>query len=215
MSAPTYRQVVKAYRDAFARIDLRSDETAQWAGFYREAQDWCEAVSQEHGVHSDTVTGIVALTSPRMPWGRNKQVALRITAAFAQSYADPRLSSVEGVVGILDEIHNLGITRERRNAVARFLVHGDWNVKALKVTAFRDNLRGDYSATTIDTWMAKPFGLDKLTPAQYAILSRAVKSVAAQYYTSPAVVQAILWGYFRQGSGWARHDNFTAITLEV
>jgi hypothetical protein len=191
-------------RDWHAAKATESGTFLTWARFYADAREWIESLAREYGMTALDVASIVALTSPRMPWARNRRVAVRIIRELAQW--DCESLTADDVKGILDGIESLGVTRQSRRAVARWIAERYWS-GAPKVTAFRQNLLGRFNHVTIDTWMTKPFGLDRVTPKQYRELARAITALADEAGSSPAVVQAVLWGYYRQGSAWSRFDD--------
>lgn len=64
-----------------------------------------------------------------------------------------------------------------------------------KVQAFQANLLNDQNMVTVDTWMMRVFGRRTLVPSdrEYEEISRATRTLAREYNTSPSAMQAILW----------------------
>jgi hypothetical protein len=108
---------------------------------------------------------------------------------------------------VLHSLPKLGLTNERKGAVAAILTGGEIPARAAKTRAFHQNILGNYREVTIDGWMLKGLGLKSVTERQYFLVSSALRSVATANGDDPATLQAILWGYYRQGSGWAKHDT--------
>ena len=62
-----------------------------------------------------------------------------------------------------------------------------------KVRAFAANLKGDLDVCTIDIWIMRYFGFDKLTDKTYSFIESVIKMMAAASHMRPAEMQSMLW----------------------
>lgn len=176
-----------------------------WGAFYAHAWERVLVISTYHGVLAPlTVAKILAVTSPRMPWGRNLGIADTIVGTWARWPS--RAREPAHVSAMLASIPRLGLIGSRRQAVARAICEPDYLPAGPKVSSFYRNIVGDWNAVTIDAWMVKPFGLRAPAARQYTTFADAIRFVADEFGIPPAVCQAQLWGWYRRESGWRRHD---------
>jgi hypothetical protein len=154
--------------------------------WYREANELAWNLSTHGDVSSPA--GVIAALSPRMPWGRNKELAVR---AFADGHASGTLgNSVRAANRILAGEDPLDVLK------------GD------KVRSFYLNILGDTDAVTVDrhaleVYLGKRFA-DKDRPSVgkrlYREASDAYRTAAAEAARplTPRDLQAITWLVWRR-----------------
>lgn len=152
--------------------------------WYREANELALDLAGTGGVKM--AAGVIAALSPRMPWGRNKELAVR---AFADGHASGTLgNSVRAADRILAGEDPLDVLK------------GD------KVRSFYLNIMGDTDAVTVDrhaleVYLGKRFA-DKDRPSigkrLYREASDAYREAADIAGDTPRDVQAITWLVWRR-----------------
>ena len=166
---------------------------ADAASWYETATDDINAFADAFGFDRDAVAAVVAILSPRVQVSRNARLAVQYL--------------LEGS----DE----GIMEQRINAIERFVRYGKLTgyTHGHKVFAFYRNLSGDFDHVTIDTWMAKIYGIDfnTITDAQRSELQADVKAIADAAGITPAAAQAALWVGFRELQG--HNDSEGALSI--
>ena len=67
-----------------------------------------------------------------------------------------------------------------------------------KVSAYAENMTGNYDPVTVDTWMSRIYGFrDTPTEIQRKFIAESMKDIAKETGTAPADVQAAVWTGFR------------------
>lgn len=157
--------------------------------WYTEANELAWTISGEGGV--EMAAGVIAALSPRMPWGRNKELAVR---AFADGHASGTLgNSVRAANRILAGEDPLEVLK------------GD------KVRNFYLSILGGTDSVTIDrhaleVYLGKRFkdaerpavGKRLYREASAAYVQAARIQVASTYPLTPVQVQAITWLVWRR-----------------
>ena len=69
-----------------------------------------------------------------------------------------------------------------------------------KVRAFYAALLGDKNAVVVDRWMARAYGFDKVTSANYPKIEALIRQDAKTQKQAPSDFQAILWAKIKTGS---------------
>jgi hypothetical protein len=172
------------------------EEGRQWYSVQREV---IRALAASHYMPFGKVAAVMAALSPMTRWTENVAGCIRILRAFEQGEdAAPR-----------------NCTLIYRNAEKAWAILHDADphvlfTKSPKVTAFWLNLCGDEQAVTIDTWMLRAVGEDKLAAngchvAAYRRIVDAVKDAAESVGEVPAQFQAIVWVQIRREQ--ARFDT--------
>ena len=167
--------------------------------WYQTATEDINAFADAFGFDRDAVAAVVAILSPRVQVSRNARLAVQY---------------------LLDGDTD-GIMEQRVKAIERFVRYGFLNgdTHGHKVFAFYRNLSGDFEHVTIDTWMAKIYGIDfdTITDAQRIELQRDVKAIADAVGASPASIQAALWVGYRELNGHIDSEGALSIldALEV
>jgi hypothetical protein len=86
-----------------------------------------------------------------------------------------------------------------------------------KVRAFAQNLKGDFTAVTVDVWILRYFGVDEkkaISDKLYAKIADRIRRIAKRIGESPAACQAILWTISRFNSGFGG-SSFTVETKQA
>lgn len=150
--------------------------------WYREAREYCVNVSKKTRVRLDIVIGILAILSPRNKWERNKLDTMNLIRGFKEGNSKDY------------KIYTYNRNKEK---ALRLLRYKDKRlIKGNKVKAFYLNILYPERVTlvTVDTWICKGLGIDKLTPNTY-------KTVESEYYEVyrdiryllPHQIQAVNW----------------------
>lgn len=136
---------------------------------------------QKHFDDPELFAGLLSATSPRASVRRSWNTSLRIYARFKTG----KSIDYTGMMPII------------RNNVDRVL-QGE-PLSGLKVSAFYQNLIGNYGPVTIDVWMLKFFHAENIwmTPNRYKKLSDRITEYARKIGLYPAELQAICWTYAR------------------
>ena len=131
-------------------------------------------IEKQFGDDAVLFTNILAATSPRKQVTANWRLAERIYESYKM-----------GTLALA------GTLPAHRPNVMRAIAGEE--LSGRKVRAFAANLCGDLSVCTIDIWMMKWAGFDKLTDKAYTFIENMVKYMAAVYHMRPAEMQAELW----------------------
>jgi hypothetical protein len=91
-------------------------------------------------------------------------------------------------------------------AADRCVVDGFDGLRGLKTNAFARAIAGDGNAVVVDVWMCRAAGLvwgdkskkagtlkDAPNKGEYYAIAEAVRTVAAEYSMTPAMMQAMIW----------------------
>ncbi len=178
--AALYTNAVNNFRDRAATATLFDLQAAeQW---YADAGSFAQSLPR-HDWSFATACSVVSAFSPRVTWAQNKRKAM-------------------------DYAH--GITpkglRSHVAAADRCVVDGFDGLRGLKTNAFARAIAGDGDAVVVDVWMCRAAGLvwgdkskkagtlkDAPNKGEYQAIADAVRTVAAEYSMSPAIMQAMIW----------------------
>lgn len=166
---------VRTYQRRFQRI-LRQATQAHLddaEGWYDAARQVAQDVADRLEVPLEHGASIVSAFSPRMHWGRNKQLAQRY------SRGERSLNCLSMLIRLADLALEHGFGAFRRD----------------KTRNFAKAIAGDTSAIVIDVWICKAAGLVKESPTivQYREISQAVRRIANRYQLTPRTAQALIW----------------------
>jgi hypothetical protein len=166
--------------------------------WYSDAVDEIESAAERiDGVSAHVLAGVVAVLSPLTPWDRNLSVIHSLRDAVAQDYPE------EWVFELLSR-HTVYNSNARK--ALRYLRTGDESeISGPKVSAFAENLRGNFDEITIDSWMFRivnRFELSSASPTDNALRAcrRAVRMCATLHGVAPAEAQAIIWVHARRAA---------------
>lgn len=189
-------------QNVFANYDgmLDSNYAATLLELGSDASDWYVKASEDivqfadaFDIDHDTAAAVIAILSPRVQVSRNARLAAKY---------------------LLDG-ETEGIMDQRLKAIERYIRYGKINgyTHGHKVYAFYRNLSGDFSHVTVDTWMAKIYGVDfqKITDTQRAEIQADVTAIAEAAGITPAAAQAALWVGYRELNG--HNDSEGALSM--
>jgi hypothetical protein len=158
---------------------------------FRSYKDWYrrdfETIQALYPEHADLFAGLLSATSPRVSMKRSYKMARRIMADLEHG----------GPIRF-DGLMPCHIPNIKRVLSGRPL-------KGPKVSAFYENLTGNYKAVTIDSWMVRYLTRGKkstCTPKEYMKYSAKIRRLAKSYNVEPAELQAMLWIYYRTTKGY-------------
>lgn len=181
---------------------LTSENIVQGRSWYREAYGFATGLA--YGISVSTAAGVISALSPRMPWERNKDLALKMVDAY---YWNPDFT--------IGELVNKtgGALRTNLFQAAQILMTGDVDgyLTGIKRRSFYNSIvtAGQSDDVTVDVWMArvpmavstqKGMDLDfsgaflkARNHSGYVAVANAVRVVAANRGLSPATTQAASW----------------------
>lgn len=166
---------------------------ADAASWYESATEDINTFADTFGFDRDTVAAVVAILSPRVQVSRNARLAVNY---------------------LLDGSTD-GVMKSRIEAIERYIRYGflSGDTHGKKVFAFYRNLSGDFDHVTIDTWMAKIYGIEfqGITDAEREALQADVKAIADAAGITPAAAQAALWVGYRELQG--HNDSEGALSV--
>lgn len=136
---------------------------------------------QKHFDDPELFAGLLSATSPRTSVRKSWNLSLRIYRQFRNG----------------NDIDYTGMIPSTRRNIDRVL--SGHELSGLKVSAFYQNLIGNYSPVTIDVWMLKFFKAENIwmTPNRYKKLSDRITNYARKIGLHPAELQVVCWTYAR------------------
>jgi len=140
--------------------------------WYKDAR---REIEFHFGQDADLFCDLLAATSPRKQVRANWRLAKQIYESHKNGQIDWR--------GCMP-CHKANVLR----AFAGKPLSGQ------KVRAFAANLRGNLEEVTVDVWIGRYFGIDKITTKWYNAIVAKIKCMARSQNMKPAELQAILWG---------------------
>jgi len=153
-------------------------------------------IEKRYGDDADLFCHLLAVTSPRKQVTANWRLAERIYKSYK--------------AGALDLT---GTLPAHRGNVMRALAGEE--LSGRKVRAFAANLCGDLNVVTVDVWIMRYFGFEKLTDAIYSFIEKLIKQMAAVYHMKPAEMQAELWYDIIRESGKTPKSFLCAINNQL
>ena len=164
-----YTTAVDNFRDRAASATLFDLQAAeQW---YADAGSFAQSLPR-HDWSFATACSVVSAFSPRVTWAQNKRKAMD----YAHGITPKGLKSHVA-------------------AADRCVVDGFDGLRGLKTNAFARAIAGDVNAVVVDVWMCRAARLGKDAPnkGEYHAIAEAVRTVAADYGMTPAIMQAMIW----------------------
>lgn len=167
---PNYNSIRNRFKDIVESATL--SETMQAATWYSEAQDIARELSIRYGEPLDRVACVIAAFSPRTTWAKNVVNAQN----FLAGEPVPTLTN------------NLNMARNG-------LRDGFSALKGRKTNAFAHNIAGFMNYVTVDVWMIRAAGYDRLdaNKGMYDLISDVIVDLATAYHVQPAQMQALIW----------------------
>ena len=167
---PTYASIRSAY---LALVEVASiAEIARAATWYSEAQDIARELSIRYNEPLDRVACVIAAFSPRTTWAKNVVNAQN----FLAGETVPTLTN------------NVNMARNG-------LRDGFTALKGRKTNAFAHNIAGYSNYVTVDVWMIRAAGYNRLdaNKGMYDLISDVVIDLASLYGITPMQMQALIW----------------------
>jgi len=161
-------------------------QIAQGKNWYRQANAFCEEISQSHNLPTWKVALIVSALSPRNKWHRNKLDAINLIEKQLDGKYSTFNSNRDKAINILG----------CENILQGLSLLG----KGKKTRAFFFNIYNPKSKVVcVDSWACRIAGhpKDSPTPKQYDVISDAYKKVASKFNMTASELQAITWCVFR------------------
>ena len=184
MKNKTFTQYRKRLVESFL---LDGFEASTW---YEDAHNAILALARTTQLDADFIADVIAILSPRVQVSRNCKLAL--SWLFE---------------GITD-----GVMQQRLDALALYVQ--TQTVNGPKVSQFALNLKGDFSAITVDVWIAKAFGVkfNGIKDFEREGIKDVIRSLADFYGLTPAACQAAVWVGVRKYYGLTDSEGALVIT---
>jgi len=159
-------------------------------GWYKRA---AESLSQIFGGDAPTFVSLLAATSPRQGVTENLKMTLAIWKAWNEA---GRPKNKRQIAKVLRPIPGAMFGSRLPNTIRA--LQGQRKLSGYKVSAFAENLIGNFEEVTNDAWMATFAGIDQKifgTKAGYLAFSAKVRRIAKKLDMSPAEVQETIWAF--------------------
>ena len=188
-----------------AKADMKS--AREW---YPEAHKYANELATKHNVSVEQATAVIALTSPRTPWPRNKVLADRVLGQYRDHEGLSSREAADKIGGSFraNLIPSIDVARDPKAIDAK--------VSGTKRRSFYNNILapGGTRDVTVDTWMmntmtatadnstfTKDTALKLLSASKgktkvgsgYIGVSEAVRRVADKTGESPDTIQSAYW----------------------
>lgn len=196
-------------RERYLALYFNSDHLNPYSlhsTFYSRAWRFCCILADGTPYPAAWWARAVAALSPLKSWESNQHCALNLRK-FLASLDYPRGRDLMDV-----EFPTIGAMGNPTVNALRALAFGA-KPTGLKTGAFAACIEGDLRQVCIDRHMARAGGLDTDSPTATQVfdLQNAVLQAAEQVGEFPAVFQALVWGWWRDGKGYkpAQHKETT------
>ena len=168
--APDYDSILDTYNSIIGNATMA--QTMQAATWYNEAQAYAIQMATRHNVSLEQAAGVIAAFSPRTRWAQNVLNAELFLSG--------------------EPVPALGNNVKMANAVVE---NGISALKGRKTNSFAKNIAGDMSVVTIDVWMIRAAGYNRLdaNKTMYNTMENVIVELAESYSVSPAQLQALIW----------------------
>ena len=175
-----YTTAVDHFRDRAATASLFDLQAAeQW---YADAGSFAQSLPR-HDWSFATACSVVSAFSPRVTWAQNKRKAMDYAHGITPKGLKAHVAAAD-----------------------RCVSDGFDGLRGLKTNAFARAIAGDTDAVVVDVWMCRAAGLvwgdkskkagmmkDAPNKGEYQAIAEAVRTVAAEYSMTPAMMQAMIW----------------------
>jgi len=168
---PTFDSIRYRYNEFIAESSLcQIMQAAEW---YSEAQAFALQLSTRYNVTLDTAAGVIAAFSPRTKW--------------AQNVLNAELFLMGENVPALGNNIRMATKVQYEESISA--------LKGRKTNSFAHNIAGDMDKVTIDVWMIRAAGYDRLdaNKGMYNLMESVVIDLANEYNIKPAQAQALIW----------------------
>jgi hypothetical protein len=163
-------------------------------------------IEKLYGEDADLFCDLLAATSPRKQVKANWKLATLIytEVVAGTEICGRRWSKLKNIPGIMP-CH--------RNNIRAALVGEP--LSGRKVRAFAANLKGDLSQVTVDVWIGRAYGHEKITEAVYDFIEAEIKYCASLLGMKPAEFQAELWCRQIRAAGKTPKSFLAAIDYQM
>lgn len=163
-------------------------------------------IEKLYGVDADLFCDLLAATSPRKQVKANWNLATLIynEVASGTEMCGRRWSRLRNIPGIMP-CH--------RNNIRAALVGEP--LSGRKVRAFAANLKGDLTQVTVDIWVGRFYGYEKITNEVYDHIEWVIKECAEIMGMEPAELQAELWCRAIESTGRVPKSFLCAIDKQM
>lgn len=144
----------------------------QAATWYVEAQDIARDLARRFEVSLDVAAGVIAAFSPRTRWADN----VRNAELF---FMDENVPTLKNNTAMAYRVMNDGIDA----------------LRGRKTNSFAWNIAGNMDVVTIDVWMIRAAGYERLDANQtmYNDMENVILELAYVFGVEPAQLQALIW----------------------
>jgi hypothetical protein len=170
-TTPDHDSIFSVYDNLIT--DATMEQMFQAATWYNEAQAYAMQLSTRYNVSLDVAAGIIAAFSPRTKWAQNVINA----ELFLSEQSVPALGN------------------NVRMASAVMYDNSISALKGRKTNSFAHNIAGNMDKVTIDVWMIRAAGYNRLdaNKGMYDLMENVIQELSYIYGVSPAQLQALIW----------------------
>jgi hypothetical protein len=167
---PNHDSIFSAYEDLIA--DATMQDMFNAATWYSEAQSYALQLATCHVVSLDQAAGVIAAFSPRTRWAQN---VLNAELFLSGEPVPTMINNVKMANAVVDK--------------------GIDGLKGRKTNSFAHNIAGNMNKVTIDVWMIRAAGYDRLdaNKGMYDLMENVIIELSEIYSVSPAQLQALIW----------------------
>lgn len=180
LSADSIRESIYKYLNEATEI-----QRLNGMNWYADTQNEAAEMSAISGLSLIQCAAVLAHTSPKAKWAKNREAAWNIINNRPAIDCD----NSELIAGIM--------YGNQRRAIKALMVDDTLSTfGGPKTRSFCLNISGDMSAVTLDVWMCKAIGIEqKLLDRKglYGAIADVFREVANSEGISPAQLQAIVW----------------------
>jgi len=169
-TTPDHDSIFSVYDDIIC--DATMEQTMQAATWYSEAQAYAVQLATRHDTYLDIAAGVIAAFSPRTKWAQNVLNAELFLSG--------------------EEVPTLGNNVKMAQAV---MGSGIDALKGRKTNSFAKNIAGNMNVVTIDVWMIRAAGYNRLdaNKSMYDMMENVIQELSFIYGVTPAQLQALIW----------------------
>ena len=164
-------------------------------------QNCTEEIKKRYGGDWELFVDLLAATSPRKHVKANWRLAERIFKLYIEKHEWCEINKMPGLM----PCHTGNVYR----ALTRQPLSGR------KVRAFAANLKGDFSQVTVDVWVGRFYGYEKITNKVYDHIEWVIKQCAEIIGVTPAELQAELWCQAMRAEGKTPKSYLAAIDFQM
>jgi hypothetical protein len=174
-----YRKIMRVGE----RLETPFENGLQW---YPKANERCAELARRIGVSTERMAGAAAILSPMTNWTANMSGLNKLVEVWDDYPYEWKV-----------EVSSRYTTYRNNATQAIKYLGGDDQAhpSGAKVQPFTENLNGNLSPVTVDSWMFKlaDFNISSITGNARRSISRAVEMLATLHGIEPAQAQAVVW----------------------